>query len=50
LVLNVTTHTIAYYLDPYFHFRLDDFKGERELYKCMRRLVKDITERKNNNL
>ncbi|KAG4950250.1 hypothetical protein JHK82_043602 [Glycine max] len=47
-------HAAAYYLNPHLHyeptFRHDDPQVKEGLHMCMKRLVKDVVERKNINL
>jgi len=47
-------HAAAYYLNPHMHyepnFRNDDVEVNEGLYECMKRLVKDVAERKKINL
>ncbi|WVY95651.1 hypothetical protein V8G54_027802 [Vigna mungo] len=47
-------YVAAYYLNPYMHyepnFRNDDVEVKEGLYACMKRLVKDVAERKKVNL
>ncbi|XP_027915063.1 uncharacterized protein LOC114174418 [Vigna unguiculata] len=52
--LHKPLHVAAYYLNPHMHyepnFRNDDVEVKEGLYECMKRLVKDVAERKNINL
>jgi len=47
-------YATAYYLNSHFHFepnfRVDDSKVKEELYMCVRKLIKDVVERKKINL
>jgi len=46
-------HAASYYLNPHFHyepeFRVDDYEVKEGLYTSMKRLVKDVAERRQIN-
>ncbi|KAG5091614.1 hypothetical protein JHK82_050392 [Glycine max] len=52
--LHSPLHATAYYLNPHLHyeprFKHDDPQVKRGMHMCMRRLVKDVVERKKINL